>query len=262
MAILNSVGEQGNNDKVDVKLIQAALNQVHSEHFKLDKALKIDGQMGKKSIATISRFQQDVVKLSSPDGRVDPGGKTINTLKNNIEKGLNFNSLMAIMAFGREKTITTYLPVFQKLLPKYHIDTPLRMAHFFAQVGHESLSFVYTQELASGEAYEGREDLGNTQEGDGVRFKGRGLIQLTGRANYKSYGEHISVDLLKEGNETLVSSTPEYAVGVSLWFWDSRKLNRYADEDDIRQVTRRVNGGYNGLDDRTQYLQRAKFFLL
>jgi len=79
------------------------------------------------------------------------------------------------------------------VFPKYNINTPLRMTHFLAQVGHESLSFVYTQDLASGAAYEGRKDLGNIQKSDGVRFKGRGLMQLTGRDNYASYGKYIKV---------------------------------------------------------------------
>lgn len=104
--------------------------------------------------------------------------------------------------------------------------------------------------------------MGNTQKGDGVRFKGRGLIQLTGRDNYKKYGDSISIDLLKKGNEQIIATTPKYALDVSLWYWISRKLNRYADRDDIKAVTRRVNGGYNGLADRQAYLNRAKFFLV
>lgn len=104
--------------------------------------------------------------------------------------------------------------------------------------------------------------MGNTQKGDGIRFKGRGLIQLTGRNNYEEYGAHARLNLTKAGNENLIAKIPKYAVDVSLWFWDKRNLNTYADNDDLRSVTRRVNGGYNGLDDRKQYLDRAKFFLL
>lgn len=262
MAILNSVGDTGKNNKVDSKVIQAALNLSQSNEFKLDKKLLVDGDCGKKTIQAIELFQKNIVKLSAPDGRVDPGGKTLKTLKKHITKGLNEDSLIAIMALGKSSTLKLYISLLTSALPKYQVNTPLRIAHFLSQVGHESMSFVYTQEIASGEAYEGRADLGNTEKGDGVRFKGRGLMQLTGRANYKSYGKHINIDLLKLGNEQIVATTPKYSLDVSLWFWDSRKLNRYADNDDIRSITRRVNGGYNGLEDRERYLARAKFFLV
>jgi len=262
VAILQSVGEEGVNDRVDVKVIQAALNLSQSDKFKLDKQLVVDGDIGSKTILAIEAFQKNIVKLGNPDGRIDPDGRTLGTLKSNILEGLNQDSLMAIMAMGRKSTIKLYLPLLNLSLPKYEINTPLRTAHFLAQIGHESLSFVYTQEVASGAAYEGRLDLGNTQPGDGVRFKGRGLIQLTGRDNYKKYGKFISVDLLHSGNEQLIAEKPEYALDVSLWFWNKRKLNDYADEDNLKAITRRINGGYNGLEDREHYLNRAKFFLV
>lgn len=262
MAIVSSVGENGNNSNVDVKVVQAGLNQVSVTSFSLKKPLVVDGKIGKKTNGAINDFQKDVVKLSAPDGRIDPDGRTLETLKKSITKGLNLNALLAIMAMGKSSTIKTYLPLLQTALPKYQLNTPLRVCHFFAQIGHESMSFVYTREIASGAAYEGRSDLGNTQKGDGVRFKGRGLIQLTGRDNYRKYGGHISIDLLKKGNEHIIATTPKYALDVSLWFWKSRKLNRYADRDDLKAVTRRVNGGYNGLVDRQAYLNRARFFLV
>src|SRR5690606_38929578 len=111
---------------------------------------------------------------------------------------------------------------------------------------HESMSLTYTEEIASGAAYEGRKDLGNTEKGDGVRFKGRGLIQLTGRKNYADYADYACLNLLKKGNERLVSLHPTYALDASLWFWSKRKLNSFSDKDDLRSITRRVNGGYNG----------------
>lgn len=169
---------------------------------------------------------------------------------------------MAIMAKGNTGTIKTYFSLFKVLFPKYHINTPLRTAHFLAQVGHESLSLIYTKELASGAAYEGRLDLGNTEKGDGSRFKGRGLIQLTGRSNYASYGKHANLNLLQKGNEGLISSVPRYALDVSLWFWENKRLNLYADADNLMVITKRVNGGYSGLSDRQDYLDRAKFFLI
>ncbi len=262
MTILGSVGKQGQNRKVDGKVIQAALNSIKHVKFKLSPPLKVDGIIGSKTIDVIEDFQKSVVLLTRPDGRVDPGGKTLTTLKGAITKGLSADALLAIMAEGTENNIKKYQALFGAAFVKYSINSPLRKAHFLAQIGHESLSFNYTEEIASGAAYEGRKDLGNTHKGDGVRFKGRGLIQLTGRSNYAEYGKYIGIDLLQSGNERTVSKTPKYALDVSMWFWQKRHLNTYADQDNIKAITRRINGGYNGLADRQHYLDRAKFFLL
>ena len=262
MAINQSIGKGVKANKVDTKVVQAALNLVQLDKFELSKRLVVDGMAGKVTLSAIEQFQKVVVGMNDPDERVDPGGNTIKKLKSTIKKVLNEDSMMAIMAMGHAPTIKGYTQIFNSKLPVYEISSPLRVAHFLAQVGHESLSLIYTEELASGEAYEGRKDLGNIKKGDGVRFKGRGLIQLTGRANYSDYGNHACLDLLKKGNEQLIAITPQYALDVALWFWKNRKLNTYADKDDIRAIPRRVNGGYNGLEDRKEYLKRAKFFLL
>ncbi len=262
MAIKKSVGNKGSNSKVDVMVVQSALNLSQSDKFKMNENLVVDGKSGSKTIEAIELFQKEIVRLDNTDGRVDPGGKTLAALKKSTVKGLTESALLAIMAMGQAATIKTYLSLLKVALPKYKIINPLRVAHFLAQVGHESLSFKYTQELASGADYEGRKDLGNTQKGDGVRFKGRGLIQLTGRDNYAEYGKSIGKDLLVLGNEQIISSTPKYALDVSLWFWDKRKLNTFADGDNIKAITRRINGGYNGLADRLDYLERSKFFLV
>lgn len=262
MAITQSVGKNGKNKGVDVKVVQAALNLVSTSAFKLTKNLSVDGKIGKKSTDAIELFQKNVVKLSNPDGRVDPNRKTLLLLKKNLTKGLSQDAFLAIMGYGKKAALLVFYPLLKPALTQYQINTPLRKAHFLAQVGHESLSLNYVEEIASGAAYEGRKDLGNTQKGDGVRFKGRGLIQLTGRANYDKYGKYAGLNLLKSGNESLIANTPKYALDVSLWFWKNRKLDRYADKDDLRAITRRVNGGYNGLKDRQEYLNRAKFFLM
>lgn len=262
MTIKNSVGNGGTNRPLDVKLVQAAINLAQSGDFVLDRDLSIDGRIGNKTITTIKTFQKYIVGLASADGRVDPNGKTLKTLKQQLTKGLSEDALLAIMANGNTQTIKNYLNIFNGLYRKYDINTPLRQAHFLAQVGHESASFLYTEEIASGSKYEGRKDLGNTQKGDGVRFKGRGLIQLTGRANYEKYGKYSGLDLLTKGNEKCISTNATYAMEVSMWFWKNKKLNRHADSDNLNAITRRVNGGYNGLADRQNYLNRAKFFLI
>jgi putative chitinase len=262
MGIINSVGRGGKNLKVDVKVVQAALNLVKNSKFKLKHRIEIDGKAGTGTITAIELFQSSVVGMKTPDGLISVNGKTIQALKASLQKGLNANSFAAIMANGSQSKMLTYFPLFQTKLPQYLITTPLRIAHFLAQVGHESLSLTYTEELASGDAYEGRQDLGNTEKGDGRRFKGRGFIQLTGRNNYAAYSKDSGLDLMKSGNETLISTVPVNALDVSLWFWKRQNLNKRADTDDVRGITRRVNGGYNGLEDRIKYLKRAKFFLL
>ena len=121
---------------------------------------------------------------------------------------------------------------------------------------------MYNEEVASGQAYEGRADLGNTETGDGKRFKGRGLIQLTGRANYQAYGEYKGQDFTTEDNMKRVATDPNLATDVAGWFWtESKSLNQLADIDDVNSITYKINGGYNGLAERKAHLARAKFFL-
>ena len=114
-------------------------------------------------------------------------------------------------------------------------------------MSHESFNFRYDEEIASGADYEGRRDLGNTQRGDGKRYKGRGYIQLTGRANYRNYGKMIGVDL--ENNPEL-AKRPDIAAAVAIAYWNSRVNRDAARRGDVRTVTYNINGGYNGLSDR------------
>jgi putative chitinase len=167
---------------------------------------------------------------------------------------LTSDQLSATAIYAGPTRIATYLPMINDTLDKYGIDNPMRVAHFLAQIIHESGSFVYTTELANGSAYEGRRDLGNTQPGDGPLYKGRGFIQLTGRANYNTYGNYLGVDLLS--NPTLVAT--DYPADVAGWFWSTRNLNTMADADQLTNRTRVINGGTNGFDDRLKYLGLAK----
>lgn len=262
MDITNSVGKGGRNLYVDVKLIQTALNLIQNSTFNLANKLEIDGVVGSKTIAAIELFQRVVVGMRNPDGIIDVDGRTISALTATLTKSFDPLSFAAIMAYASKDKLLTYFPLLATKLPHYQVSTPLRMAHFMAQVGHESLSLTYTEELASGDTYEGRVDLGNTQKGDGRRFKGRGLIHLTGRYNYQAYSDYAGINLMQSGNETLIAQIPAYALDVSLWFWEKHDLNSLADKDDILEITRRVNGGYAGLEDRKQYLGRAKLFLV
>jgi predicted chitinase len=127
------------------------------------------------------------------------------------------------------------------------ITNQARARAFLAQVLHESAGLNFFEEIASGAAYEGRRDLGNTQPGDGKRFKGRGPIQLTGRSNYRRYG-----DLLKLPLESNPEMAARHDIGwrIAAAFWETHGLNALADQGNLREITRRINGGFNGWDDR------------
>lgn len=168
--------------------------------------------------------------------------------------------LKSIMRGCKSADIELFIDPINQVMEKYEINTPLRIAHFLAQVGHESGSLKYKQEIASGKAYEGRKDLGNTQAGDGRKFKGHGLIQLTGRANHQKYADYVGDQDLMNHPER-IGKEPIHSVGAAGWFWMMRDLNGLADQDDIVRITKRVNGGLNGLTDRKDYLRRAKAVL-
>ncbi len=141
----------------------------------------------------------------------------------------------------------------------YSISRPLRLSHWLAQLGHESGELKYSEEIASGRAYEWRKDLGNVQSGDGVRFKGRGLIQLTGRSNYTRFSRSVGMPEAL-GHPATVAQLP-LSVIVSGWFWvygTSVDLNRVADKDNVTLITKLINGGYNGLADRKRLLVLCK----
>lgn len=132
------------------------------------------------------------------------------------------------------------------------INTRLRQAAFLAQIGHESGSLLYSKELGGPQyfaKYDGRKDLGNTQPGDGALFAGRGLIQVTGRANYGKASQALfGDDRLLKNHELL--EQPEWAAKSAVWYWTTRNINALADQDRFTDITRAINGGTNGLDDR------------
>ena len=162
--------------------------------------------------------------------------------------------LMMAMPKAQERA-ETYLPYLNQYAQEFEINTPLRWAHYLAQIAHESCELKYTKELASGKAYEGRTDLGNTKKGDGVKYKGRGLIQITGRANYAKYKKYCGYDVV--GHPELLEK-PLGAVRSSMWYWQTHGLNELADEDQFLAITKKINGGTNGLESRKNYLSLAK----
>jgi len=170
------------------------------------------------------------------------------------------DQLKRIFAHAKDERINLFLDPLNETMGEYHIDTPLRQAHFLAQIGHESGELRYVRELASGKDYDtGRlaKNLGNTPEedGDGQRYKGRGLIQISGTANYRDLSRDLGEDFL--ANPQLLE-TPCYAAMSAGWFWNKKNLNTFADQDLIRTITKRINGGFNGLEDRKRLLDIAK----
>lgn len=148
---------------------------------------------------------------------------------------LTDENLRVIYDYSTKPNRDKYLPFLNKYWDVFKVNTPDRQAAFLAQVGHESGQLRYSEEIASGKAYEGRKDLGNTNPGDGVKYKGRGLIQVTGRANYKIFNEwlhknnYLTINQSIIDNPEIVSLNPEIAVLSAFWYWDLHKLNQLAD---------------------------------
>lgn len=174
--------------------------------------------------------------------------------------------LLEIMPKLPAPRLPTLLPHLNAAMAEYAIDSPARAAAFVAQLAHESGEFRWMEEIWDPTETQRRYEppttlasrLGNTQPGDGRRFKGRGPIQLTGRANYQRFGQLLGVDLVAAPER---AASPEVAFRIAALYWANRGLNRLADAGDFREITRRINGGFNGLEDRVKYFERAKTVL-
>ena len=157
---------------------------------------------------------------------------------------------------GRQAGV--FVPVLNAAMAKYGIVTRLRIAAFIAQVGHESGQLRYVREIwgptPQQAGYEGRADLGNSMPGDGYKYRGRGLIQITGRANHVACGEALGLDLV---NQPSLLERPQYAAMSAAWFWSTRGLNTLADQGQFAKITRRINGGLTGQSDRQALYDEA-----
>jgi len=128
----------------------------------------------------------------------------------------------------------------ERFLIEGGINTPARIAEFLAQACLETDYFRVLEEYASGAAYEGRKSLGNVVAGDGRRFKGRGIFQCTGRANYTEYGRRLGLDLVKEPT---LAARPDISVRIAVMYWNDKGLNIYADKGDTKAISRAINRG-------------------
>lgn len=252
MCLEAAVGPGKKNREQDVLIVQALLNlrYVKKKVCGLDE-VTLDGGWGKGTLAAIQSFQAKTLGQAKPTGVIEPGGADLKELLKNVPIPLSDWGqalLQACMPKGQPAKMAKYHGPIKRAMAAYEINTGQRVAHFLAQVGHETNSLLWETELASGAKYEGREDLGNTQKGDGKKFKGRGLIQLTGRANYAAYGKDKNLDL--EKNPELVATDVELNADVAGWYWKKRELNLWADKNDIKTISKKVNGGFNGYADR------------
>lgn len=175
-------------------------------------------------------------------------------IKGNIARNKNFKG------YDLDKIVC----LMNQYAEKYYINTPLRWAHYLAQIAHESAELRYSEEIASGKAYDTGKlavKLGNTPEadGDGQKYKGRGLIQVTGRNNYEMYKQYSGYDVVRQPE---LLAKPVGAIRSSMWFFKSKGLNELADRDEFTAITKRINGGTNGIEERRKYLARAKRVLI
>ncbi len=171
---------------------------------------------------------------------------------------MTLDQLKKIAIHASQRRLEAIYPFLIKYMTIYDISTKARISAFLAQVIHESGSFTYMSEIASGLSYEGRKDLGNIHKGDGIKYKGRGLIQITGRNNYIQISKATGIDFLN--NPTLLE-TPENAVMSACWWWNSRHLNTLADTYQFTAITHKINGGENGLKERLFYYKLAQQIL-
>jgi putative chitinase len=168
---------------------------------------------------------------------------------------IDLDILRAICPLTKTTVLEPFVDPLNATMTEFEIDNVQRETMFLAQLAHESGGFHYVREIASGAAYEYRADLGNTKPGDGVLFKGRGLIQITGRINYERCGVALGLDLIAQPE---LLESPENAARSAGWFWWAHECNELADAADFLHITRRINGGLNGYPDRQAYLKRAE----
>ena len=153
-------------------------------------------------------------------------------------------------AFPSAPNAPYLVQIFNEVFDKYNINTPAKISAILAQCAHESGQFRYLEEFGSGDKYNGREDLGNVEAGDGPKFKGRGFIQITGRENYRIYGKKLNVDLI---NNPTLASDKKIGAELAVLYFKQKGLISLSEKADFKEVTRRINGGYNGYADRVKH---------
>jgi len=200
-----------------------------------------DGWFGVSYGGTKGYSSADYIQFTQTSGGGGSGGSTTGPITDDQMKRMGWKSYN--------------LADLNACVQKFGITTSNRLRHFISQCSHESACGVYTKEIASGQAYEGRKDLGNTQPGDGPRFKGAGYIQLTGRSNYQALANYLNDQNVMQGVDYVSVHYPWTSAG---YWWYRNNMNALCDQGaTVETITKRVNGGYNGLESRRTYYNRA-----
>lgn len=173
---------------------------------------------------------------------------------------MNADTLRAMMPLARPDRIESFAPALTIAMDEFMIKTPKCQAAFLAQVCHETMSLLYMRELASGADYDTGNKaiaLGNTPaaDGDGQLYRGRGPFMITGLANYTACGVALKLDLVK--HPELLEQPVEGSRSAG-WFWWKNSLSGLAESDNFGSLTKAINGGYNGLDDRIKHWLRIR----
>jgi putative chitinase len=230
------------------------------EAFQRDHGLVADGVVGPKTQAALEKSvaaHHPSPSPAPPKPKPKPsGGGT--SAKAPVE--VTLHQLHTIMPHLTTSRGNLYIDPLNRAMAEFHVTTRLRKAAFLAQIAEESVELLYFQEIASGWEYDISHnralalELGNTKVGDGPRYKGRGPIQLTGKSNYRSAGQALGLDLVDHPDK---AAQPNVGFRVAGWFWVGHSLNGLADKQDFREITRRINGGYNGYSVRLAYYEHA-----
>ncbi|MCB9737337.1 MAG: peptidoglycan-binding protein [Deltaproteobacteria bacterium] len=206
---------------------------------------------GSAASGAVSEFQT----LFGVQANGTVGPQTLAALEMAVQCSVSAAQLIEILPTAPEAYIRANIKYINQSMYQGGMNTAQRKAMYIAQIAHESDRFNGLTEYASGKGYENRKDLGNTQRGDGPKFKGRGGIHLTGRANYKEASEHFGVDFVKNPE---LAAEPQWAFKIAEWYWTKHNLNDKSDEGAITAQTKVINGGTNGLADRKALYATAK----
>lgn len=232
--------------KADIKNIQSLLNN-HGYN------LSTDGVAGSSTYNSVVSFQKS--KGLTADGMVGPA--TLKALKSDGSTtqtkptGKQIVTASQLNTVGWKNVSTAQINDLNSCLNRFNITTIKRIRHFISQCSHESSCGLYTEEIADGSKYEGNKKLGNTQPGDGKKYKGAGYIQLTGRYNYQAFSDYIGDKNVMDGVKYVAAKYPWTSAG---FWWMNNNMNSLCDNDaSVETITKRVNGGTNGLESRKKY---------
>jgi predicted chitinase len=248
-----AVTERDRAAKAETDALQAQARAEKAELAARDLAARLDAQL------TISKDVQGVGREAAPDVPTVPDRKS-------PAPAISLSDLASIMPGSNERARAAFLEPLNKAMAEFGIDTRARQAYFLGQIDHETASLRFVTEVWGPTASQLRYEppgviastLGNTEPGDGRKYRGRGLLAIAGRANYKRFGDALGVDLVGEPD---LAARPDIASRVAAMFWSVKGLNDLADRDSpdvVREITRRINGGVNGLESREQSIARAR----